>query len=1348
MDTIQDEVPPQVNGDKDEKGTADANDICVVEENAADEKPEDVSEVGFKKIFRFVGFKFTLKKDKVEEKDPVELMTVKDKEEEGSKTKEPTKEAEEANVEDSTSEAKEVKAEESNAEVIVDGKEAETTERANEAVVKEDDPEKEPDATMPSPETALSPFRKLFNTGLFSNLKKKASIKKTKEEEEKEVSPEGETKKKEDASADGKAEELKNETEQECQEPETQTLVQEKAEPKEEAKTAPSEESQATQEVKIQPAAEEESGTAEAISEAELLSSQEKTKAHGSPLKKLFNGAGLKKLSTKKQKSRKDTETKAESGEDAAEQLQSSTESAEAPKTDSGPSSPEESGEHADMQQLESTQENHGEVADGEKKKEGIIAWSSFKKLVTPKRHVKRSTESDEEAPEEKTAKTTTLSSSQSAALTDKCAQEETKEDQPNEETENADKLESTEEPKKKMDSSVSWDTLMCMGGPKKRTRKTSDSDDEETKIEAELQPGEQMAEAAIVTSQSFEPDGKFRSSGEHSNRESAWDTLKRVVMPKPKAKVEEKPEESSEQVQSDSEAQKDEPSFSFKKFLPGRRKKKGDKQASDQGSSEDDSDTPAVVPLSEYNEQAEIKEEAVAESDEAQANVSGDDRSPSWIPAAVDDTDQHNELSDIAEEAETAATSKSADTDVAEDEIEEEPIEPPKPSQFMGRRLSRAEEKPVVPAPAGETIPVPQGPKPDKADEVREAIDVLVSEIPTQMSVAVNDVPKELACEKIEYEPPTDKAESKTNTLLEPHAKEEAMAICTGLGTREIAKVSLEKPAMPIIESVAVIGNGLSMEVAVEDKPHKPEDASVTEDLLLLKAQVHQVETTSLEPAVEISTNDVSVIQTASEHYEPEVENIGVVTTVVEAEILQPIITSENSPKTVLVNSITLTTEEPVCSRIIEVTEHTIEMKETEVQIQHENATQEYTPLNAVAEAVCKTTNISVTKESEVATPVNVPIEEVPMITKTKVLVGPPLDIGGDQVELSDVEVVPTEAVQVQETSKCGSAAETEESDVIIDHCQENVEQLKADVQQASDIAAQSMVITQAVIQDARDKVAKDVEEPKKPSTPTPVQAETSTEKEVEAATAMITDVPKVLSCEKSPKPLCVALEIIASVPVEVANSLNPSEEEEKPQKDVKQTVEVQVSEETAILEVNEIERQSEEDQDQIKEKERKEEPDVQEPEIERVVEEVEKVSETEEPQSEALLEETKTKVIEIHMPVQVVLQTAQVMEDLSVEEEAAEEFDSNGPVVKDTSQDLRSTARTSNLSNLVEEPQGIPSEDSDPSQVTQAAASQPEKEKRSSAKCAQVMAQVIEVIEEAVKEIEPAVEDKSAAS
>ncbi len=213
MDTIQDEVVPQVNGEKVEKESPDANDISAVEEKAAEEKPDDASEVGFKKIFRFVGFKFTLKKDKSEEKDPVKLLTVKDKEEEEvSGTDEPTKEAEAATAEEkNTVEEKEADTEASaaEAEVIKDSEKTEKTDasaegtaaEATDEAVKEEGAEKEGETTPPSQESTLSPFRKLFSVGLFSNLRKKASIKKTKEEEDKEAAVEEETVKTEETAA-------------------------------------------------------------------------------------------------------------------------------------------------------------------------------------------------------------------------------------------------------------------------------------------------------------------------------------------------------------------------------------------------------------------------------------------------------------------------------------------------------------------------------------------------------------------------------------------------------------------------------------------------------------------------------------------------------------------------------------------------------------------------------------------------------------------------------------------------------------------------------------------------------------------------------------------------------------------------------------------------------------------------------------------------------------------------------------------------------------------------------------------------------------------------------------------
>ncbi|KAG7239207.1 hypothetical protein INR49_029960 [Caranx melampygus] len=727
MGTIQDEVAPQVNGEKVEKESPDANDISAVEEKAAEEKPDDASEVGFKKIFRFVGFKFTLKKDKSEEKDPVKLLTVKDKEgEEVSGTEEATKE-EEAAEEKSTAEEKEADTESPTAEAEITKENDEkaeatdapaegTTAEATDEAVKEEEAEKEGEATPVSQETTLSPFRKLFSGGLFSNLRKKASIKKTKEEEDKEAAVEEEAAKTEETAAAVGEKEEKAEAEQETKEEEAAaTPEEEKSEPKEEAAATPEEakpeatpepevtvetdvpaattEETKKEEEKAEGGAEEEKAPVEVTSEAELLSSQEKAKPQGSPLKKLFAGAGLKKLSTKKQKTKKDTESKlTDSGDQAAEQLQSSTESTEAPKSDSGPSSPEESGEHViavEVTQIGSSQEAEGEVtSDGEKKKEGIIAWSSFKKLVTPKKLVKRSSESEDEATGEKPAKP--LPSSESAALADKSVEEDAEVEKPAEEepkTENTEKLvSSTEEPKRKMDTSVSWEALMCMGGAKKRTRKTSDSDDDETKIEEEAAAAEVeqegKTEAAIVSSQNTESDGEVVSSPEPSSsppeRESTWDTLKRMVMSKNKAKAEEKPEEGGEQVQSDSEAPKDESSFSLRKFFPGRRKKKAEKQASTEvGSGEEDSDTPAVVPMSEYDEQIEADQEVVAEPAVVQVKVSTEDRSPSWIPASVEDADEkHDQLSDIPEEAD-AATPKSVDTDVAEDEAEEQTTMP-----------------------------------------------------------------------------------------------------------------------------------------------------------------------------------------------------------------------------------------------------------------------------------------------------------------------------------------------------------------------------------------------------------------------------------------------------------------------------------------------------------------------------------------------------------------------------------------------------------------------------------------------------------------------------------------------
>uniref|UniRef100_A0AAV2KBX6 A kinase-anchoring proteins AKAP-5 and AKAP-12 calmodulin (CaM)-binding domain-containing protein n=1 Tax=Knipowitschia caucasica TaxID=637954 RepID=A0AAV2KBX6_KNICA len=1313
MDAIQDEDAPQVNGEKVEKESADANDISVVEEKAAEEKSGDANEVGFKKIFRFVGFKFTLKKDKSEEKDPVKLLTIKDKEEE-------TVVDEAVNEEDPTVEEKstvnEEKAETESPEVEISEDKAENTEaetgpeegEATEGSSKEEKADKE-EETAPTQEV-ISPFRKI--SGLFSNLRKKASIKKTKDEEEvkEEVANEEETaaatqevkaEAKEDAEEESKSE-IKDDAAATSEEDgkKDETVTEEVKEPAaEKLKPEAAPEGGATAEVPPdtettdEAKQDEEKAPLEVSTEAELLSSQEKAKPHGSPLKKLFTGAGIKKLSTKKQKTKKEAETKhTESGEQA-EQLQSSTESAEALKAESGPSSPEESGEHvvaAEGTDKESSQETDGEVtSDGEKKKEGIIAWSSFKKLVTPKRRVKRPSESDDEATAEKPAKSATLSSTESATLADKSSEEETKEEKNSEEelkTETTEKLTTSTEEKKKMDTSVSWEALMCMGGPKKRTRKTSDSDDDdETKVEEEPAAvteakEESNVEATVETPQTSENELEVVASPEPvSPPVTAWETLKRMVTLK-RTKSEEKPEEGAEQVLSDSEAPKEESSFFLKKFFPGRRKKKSEKQPSaDHGSGEEDSDTPAVVPLSEYDEPAETEKEEDAEA--AQTNVKGEERTPSWISAAVED-DKQDQLSDIPEEAESAATPKSVDTDITEDE-EHGPVSPKRFN--TGRRLSTAEVKPVAPAPSSETASVPKEPETENAQEVFQAIEAQNAEIPAETSVAVEDVPLETAVETNEYEPESDTADVKTKVILEVHACDEAMRICTGLGTKEIAKVTLEKPVSPITECMAVVRDSCATEVSFEEKRAKTEQTTVSE-YPILQAQIQQVDTTELEAMVEKTANSIADLQVATESLEPQIQKVSIIGTELEAsEVIQPPTVDENSPKAVVSDPITATSEAALCSQSVQVTEPTLETKEVQMNMEQQVATEENTPLEEVVQAVTKEissticeSTMTTTKETEPEIPVILPSEIVPVITETAVLVAP--------VNLSQ-DISTSEAV-VENVSI---------SEVVAD---EVVESEAVPMEQAIEeetIESQTMVFAKNVIQEAVDKVSEDAPQSKNDNTsivPTPDQAVATLEKDVEIESEMpiVTDTPVAMICEKSsPKILHVAMEVIDTIPIEVTGSIVSTDKETAPEDELKQEEEGKVSEEKAV----------EEDKQVVKD------------ETENIVSE-ENVNTTEIPE-----EQTQSKHKAVHLPVQVVLQTAQVHEEPTVEEEAAVEFDANGPVDIPIQDEIKTNGETSErvserLSTVSEEGQ----------EAEESADNQSDAEKPSG-KCAEVMAQ-----------------------
>ncbi|ELK26485.1 A-kinase anchor protein 12, partial [Myotis davidii] len=678
------------------------------------------NDVGFKKVFKFVGFKFTVKKDKSEKSDTVQLLTVRKEEGEGAGEsegagdhQEPSREAGEAThkeneLKQSTeSPEKPLQPEQSSTEISLQAEPGQAAEEGKDGEEKQEkEPTKSPDSpTSPVASETASPFKKFFTQG-WAGWRKKTSFRKPKEDEleasEKKKEQETERVDAEEKEKTGDTSEKLATSEQPQPREATESVHDarlsaeyEKVElPSEGQGQAPPEERSAPLATEIfdekveivaevhvstaenaeeqkaeveeteepqpaetlaktnagpqaaeppvcapggdhtqppEPGPEEQALSAQPegiVSEVEMLASQERVKVQGSPLKKLFTSTGLKKLSGKKQKAKRGGDE--EPGEQQAAQADS-PDSPDEHKGESSASSPEEPEEITCLEKgiAEAHPDGEGEegaTSDGEKKREGVTPWASFKKMVTPKKRVRRLSESDKEEELEK-AKSATLSSTESAAS-----------EMP-EEGKGHGEEPKPEEPKRKVDTS-------------------------------EHDPGQ----GSSSPEQAGSP-----SEGEGV---STWESFKRLVTPrkKSKSKLEEKTEDPGpgagvEHSAAEVEPGKEESWVSIKKFIPGRRKKRPDgKQdhatAEDAGPTEvneDDSDVPAVVPLSEYDaverekteaQEAQKREETaeqkgavsvseelskslvhtvtVAVVDGARAVTHMEERSPSWISASA----------------------------------------------------------------------------------------------------------------------------------------------------------------------------------------------------------------------------------------------------------------------------------------------------------------------------------------------------------------------------------------------------------------------------------------------------------------------------------------------------------------------------------------------------------------------------------------------------------------------------------------------------------------------------------------------------------------------------------------
>uniref|UniRef100_A0A8C4WP98 A-kinase anchoring protein 12 n=1 Tax=Gopherus evgoodei TaxID=1825980 RepID=A0A8C4WP98_9SAUR len=682
------EVMPPESTDKDgvedgQKDVQEANEQLPSEEEKVEEleQPSESqsNDVGFKKVFKFVGFKFTVKKDKTEKSEPVQLLTVKKEEAEvaangaGDHKEVKLEVVEEATESEVTQPAEKTEEEPKNEE----RKDESLPEKVAESPSEEEaEGKKEPSKSPESPTDGLvnetaSPLRKFFTQG-WAGFRKKTSFRKPKEDEQQ--TPE---KEKEDVNKESEKSELPK---PEPKAPLATEIFDEKLEEEVHVSTTEAKEVKTNEREQMPSSASEQSvegngelqriqpteeqlkakGTVcivvddhikqtepspedaaackppEGITtEVELLSSQERAKVQGSPLKKLFTGTGLKKLSGKKHKGKRE-ETKPGEQVEQIQHLADSPESPEEQKAESSASSPEESTEPPSVEKAidatQVTETEEGVISDVERKRECVTPWASFKKMVTPKKRVRRLSESDKEEEIDK-AKSATLSSTESAVSEN---QEETK---VNGEEQKLEK--STEEPKRKVDTSVSWEALICVGSSKRRARKSSSSDEEvgqrlaqEGQKIDEVGQGKETAPDMILTSSQESDQGQGSSSPEQAGSPSegegvsTWESFKRLVTPrrKSKTKMEERTEESVlvssiEHSTSDVEPGKEETWVSFKKLIPGRRKKKSDgkpeqacvEEAGEEmrETTEEDSDVPAVVPLSEYEAAEQEKIEA-----------------------------------------------------------------------------------------------------------------------------------------------------------------------------------------------------------------------------------------------------------------------------------------------------------------------------------------------------------------------------------------------------------------------------------------------------------------------------------------------------------------------------------------------------------------------------------------------------------------------------------------------------------------------------------------------------------------------------------------------------------------
>uniref|UniRef100_A0A3P9PNN4 A kinase-anchoring proteins AKAP-5 and AKAP-12 calmodulin (CaM)-binding domain-containing protein n=1 Tax=Poecilia reticulata TaxID=8081 RepID=A0A3P9PNN4_POERE len=533
-----------------------------------------------------------------------------------------------------------------------------------------------------------------------------------------------------------------------------------------------------------------------------------------------------------------------------------------------------DSGEHVSDQLLSSAEsaDNKKEETPAEAVSGEDGAWFSFKKLVTPQRRKKSFVDHEEgPIPGSKDG----LKSAEAEQISDH----------------------STEEGKRRKDSSVSWEAVLC-GSGRRRSRKTSDSEDDVPQNSEGSKQNGGSKEPPIGTSNELQEilvsSPKQTGSPPKDDESSTWRSFKKLVTPKKKSKEEE---------ESTYEAGQDDSAFSIKKLLSGRKTRKSvdvspeevDKEVA--SIDDEDSETPAVVPLSEFDlpetepvaekesniakdgegepqmETIEIKEEVQlqdivpAEPKDIPSHEGALEKEASSAattdeePDELTDSSNHQQLSDIPEEgiitettpASVAEEEAAKDETIAEDllEITSEAITAPEPAD-----VTLADETEMVSAvsqlsdsskTSGNTTPVPAEYTVMNTESLLQQVSETIATSPKAVPVCLEEQSHERVVCSVSHQI-LEASVLNQPKMLEIHRESEATSIKTGLNAEGIDVVN-EVAVTIQAESTSHLSEAISTEMVSEVPKEELDTAEpATDDVCEVNVSELQKEMKDLE--------------------------------------------------------------------------------------------------------------------------------------------------------------------------------------------------------------------------------------------------------------------------------------------------------------------------------------------------------------------------------------------------------------------------------------------------------------------------------------------------------------------